>query len=173
MAQFYPQFTAGEDITADKLNSMLGLTAWKTATESVTSSTVLQNDDELFLTVEANATYVMFMFLLHDSDATAAGDIKLGFSSPASSTFAWGVHGANTSSTSSSAVTSVNMTLQTTSSTVSLGGGDSTGTTAFIGGTLVTSGTAGTFRLQWAQDTSNAVATNVRIGSYMTLKRVA
>jgi len=173
MAQFYPQFTAGEDITADKLNSMLGLTAWKTATESVTSSTTLQNDDELFLTVEANATYIMFMVLFHDSDTGAAADTKIGWSAPASATMNWGVHGANTASTSSTAVTSVNMQTRTIIEVAAFGGGDSTGTMALVGGTLVTSGTAGTFRLQWAQETSNAVATNVRAGSYLTLKRVA
>lgn len=173
MAQFYPQWTAGEDATADKLNSMLPLTAWKTATESVTSSTTLQNDDELFLTVEANATYIMDLLLLHDSDATAAGDVKIGWSAPASATMNWGVHGANTAATSSTGVTSVNMQTRIISEVAAFGGGDSTGTTALAKGVLVTAGTAGTFRLQWAQETSNAVASNVRVGSYLTLKRVA
>jgi hypothetical protein len=169
----YPDIRAGQRMTADVLRSMLPLTVTKATTESVTSSTVLQDDDELFLPVEANATYLMYMFLLHDSDATVAGDIKIGFSSPASSVWAWGVHGANTAATSNSAVTSVNMSLQTTSSTVSFGGGDSAGTTAWVSGTLVTDGTAGNLTLQWAQDTSNAVASRVRQGSYMTLIRTA
>lgn len=167
----YPDIKAGQDITADLLNSMLPLIATKDATESVTSSTTMQNDDELFVSVVANATYIVQMFLLHDS--ATAGDIKIGFSSPTDSVFAWGVHGANTTNTSSAAVSSVNMTLQTTTATVSFGGGGSTGTAAFVAGTLTTAGTAGTFRFQWAQDVSSATASNVRQGSWLSLTRVA
>ncbi|MFM9796515.1 hypothetical protein [Streptomyces turgidiscabies] len=169
----YPPIPPGTTLTSGLLTSMLPITATKTATESVTSSTTLQNDDQLAVPVEANATYEVALLLLHDSDATVAGDIKVAWTGPAGATMNWGVHGANTSAGSSTGVTSVNMQTRTIVEFASFGGGDSTGTVALVFGTLVTAGTAGTLQLQWAQETSNAVATNVRAGSRLTLTRTA
>lgn len=168
----YPTWLAGEEITADKLNSLI-TAAIKTTSEAVTSSTTLQNDDALFVSVAASATYRMDLLLLHDSDATAAADIKVGWTGPAGATMHWGVVGANTASTSSTTVPNSNMQTALITETASFGGGDSTGTTALVAGTLVTSTTAGTLQLQWAQETSNAVATNVRAGSHLVLTRIA
>lgn len=169
----YPPVYAGTIVTAAFLESMCPVTATKTATESVTSSTTLQNDDQLAAPTEVNATYEVALLLLHDSDATAAGDIKIGWTGPAGATLTWGVHGANTAQTTSTAVAAVNMQTRTIAEVAAFGGGDSTGTVALVYGTLVTAGTAGTLQLQWAQETSNAVATNVRAGSRLTLTRTA
>lgn len=169
----YPTVLAGQDITADLLNSMLPRIAWKTVSETVTSSTTLQNDNELFVPLEANATYFVHLFLLHDSDATAAGDIKFGWAALSGATMQFGVHGANTSVTSSTGVTSVNMQSRAFNEVAAFGGGDSAGTAAFAEGIIITAGTSGNLQLQWAQETSNAVATTVRVGSYLSARRLA
>lgn len=169
----YPSIPAGRRITDALLESMLPDTIVKSATESVTSSTTLQDDNELFAPVAANAVYDVFLHLLHDSDATAAGDIKIGWSGPSGATMNWGVHGANTSDTSSTTVTASNMQTRNIGETAAFGGGDSTGTTAYARGVLYTSATAGTLQLRWAQETSNAVATQVRAQSVLTVRRIA
>lgn len=168
----YPPVYAGTAVTAAFLESMLPITATKTANESVTSSTTLQNDDQLFAPVEANATYDVELRLFHDSDATVAGDIKVAWTGPAGATMNWGVHGANSAATSSTSALT-NMQTRTIAEFAAFGGGDSSGTTALVGGTLTVAGTAGTLQLQWAQETSNAVATNVRAGSRLQLRRTA
>lgn len=169
----YPLIPPGTSLTTGIMASLLADVATKTALESVTSSTALQNDDELVLPVEASAVYEMALVLFHDSDATVAGDIKIAWTGPAGAALSWGVHGANTSVTTSTGVGSVNMQTRTIAEFASFGGGDSAGTTALAFGTLTTAGTAGTLQLQWAQETSNAVATNVRAGSRLTLRRTA
>uniref|UniRef100_A0AAU2A022 Uncharacterized protein n=1 Tax=Streptomyces sp. NBC_00093 TaxID=2975649 RepID=A0AAU2A022_9ACTN len=168
----YPSIPAGRRITDALLESMLPIVVVKSAGESVTSSTTLQNDNELLAPVEANATYDVFLLLLHDSDATAAADIKVGWTGPASAALNWGVHGANSAATSSTSALT-NMQTRTIAEVAAFGGGDSSGTTALIYGTLTTAGTAGTLQLQWAQETSNGVATNVRAGSRLEVRRTA
>lgn len=168
----YPSIPAGRRITGALLESMLPLVAYKATTEPVTSSTTLQNDDDLVLSVEANATYEMDLKLFHDSDATVAGDIKIGWVGPSGATMNWGVHGANSAATSSTSALA-NMQTRVIGEVAAFGGGDSSGTVALAFGVLVTSSTAGTLQLQWAQETSNAVATNVRAGSLLKLRRIA
>ena len=169
----YPLIPAGRRITGVLLESMLPLVAYKATTEPLTSSTTLQNDDDLVLTVEADATYEMDLKLFHDSDATVAGDIKIGWVGPSGATMNWGVHGANTSIASSTNVGGVNMQTRVIGEVAAFGGGDSSGTVALAFGVLATSSTAGTMQLQWAQETSHAVATNVRAGSLLKLRRIA
>jgi hypothetical protein len=42
-----------------------------------------------------------------------------------------------------------------------------------VHGLLVVGGTAGTVKLQWAQNTSNVTATILKSGSFLVLRRVA
>lgn len=170
----YPPTPAGLKPTGDLLQLMLPQIAYKLVTESVTSSTVLQNDNDLFVPVAANSTYLMELLLLHDSDNNAAADIDISWTGPTGATMNWGVHGANINETGSSGtITATNMQTRLINEEATFGGGDSTGTTAFASGLLITSGTAGTLQLQWAQNTSNAVATNVRAGSWLKLTQAA
>lgn len=167
----YPTFLAGQTLTAALLTASQPDIVVKASTESVTSSTTFQNDDELLLSVEANATYAVELFLVHSS--ATAGDIKIQFTGPSGATFTWGAHGAEVGTTSSGAVTEVVMSSRTISEVVQLGGGASTGTIAFVRGTLITSATAGTLTLQWAQVTSSASASQVRAGSFLKARRTA
>ncbi|MFD4527862.1 hypothetical protein ACFWP7_28810 [Streptomyces sp. NPDC058470] len=166
----YPDVHAGQRVTADILRAMIPEQVTKSTTETVTSSTTLQNDDELFLSAVANATYEVEMWLLHSSGTT--GRFKGGWTVPASSTFAWGVHGAASTATTSPA-TDVLMQIRTSVENISLGGANLSGTAAYIRGTLITAGTAGTLQFQFAQVTSDAAATQVRNGSVLKIKRTA
>lgn len=167
----YPNVLAGQDITADLLNSMLPQVAYKTTGEAVTSSTTMQNDDELFVPVVASSVYLAELFLLYD--AAAAGDIKIGWTAPSGASLAWTVVGATTAETTNTSVSTLNMQTRTTSETASLGGSSSTGIGATAYGRLTVSTTAGNLQFQWAQDTSNGTATNVRAGSVLKLTRLA
>jgi len=170
----YPEILAGNRITAQLLDSMLPDIVIKPANETVTSSTTLQNDDDLFVSVEANAQYEMSLRLLHDSDNNAAADVKTGWTGPSGATMFWGGHGANVAETGTSGtITAVNMETHLINETMTFGGGDSSGTYAIIGGVLTTSSTAGTLQLQWAQNTSNPIASTVRAGSVLSVRRIA
>lgn len=147
----------------------------KTADESVTSSTTLQNDNELLLAASANCTYTFRVWIMATDATDANGDIKFGFTFPtgatchfsgkgphsllASGAFGDGEYIARNTATSGSSVATYGLT------------------TSVIGieltGLLIVGGTAGNLQLQWAQNSSDANATTVQAGSFMTLERVA
>lgn len=167
----YPSVLAGQDITADLLNSMLPQIAVKSVGEAVTSSIAQQNDNELFVPAVANATYFVELWLLHDS--AVAGDISIGWAALSGATFSWGVVGPHIGATTSSTVTDVNMQTRALNEAADLGGGGSTGTTAIAKGIFTTASTSGNIQLTWAQRVSSVTATNVRAGSFLSARRIA
>lgn len=167
----YPLIPPGTTLTTAILASLLPDVATKSAVEAVTNSITMQNDDELFVSVEANATYSVDLHLYYD--AATAGDITIGWSGPTGAAMTWGMIGAHVNETSSTTVTNVTMGVFTIAQTNDLGGGASTGTYAVVHGTLTTAGTAGTLNFRWAQRALSATATNVRAGSQLIVKRTA
>lgn len=167
----YPVIPPGTTLTSGILASLLPDVATKTAVEAVTNSITMQNDDEMFLSVEANATYDVLLHLLYDS--ATAGDITIGWSGPSGAAMTWGMIGAQVNVTSSGTVPDVTMQTRIISEVQDLGGGASTGTYAVVHGTLTTAGTAGTLNFRWAQRVVSATSTNVRAGSQLILKRTA
>ncbi len=159
---------SGAKLRASVLSSLITevrtVFARKTSDETVNNSTTLQNDDALFVAVEANAVYDFLIAIHHNSGGTP--DIKFGWTVPASTTMVWGGFIVNTAG----AFTVAANLSQT--SVVSIGGTGSDSFQAFQG-VVVTSGTAGTLQLQWAQDTLNASNTIVRAGSYLALSRTS
>lgn len=149
----------------------LGIVSWKTATETVTSSTTLQADDQLFLPVSTNARYIMDMFLIYSGAASPAGDLKLQLTGPAGATLDSANFGVNTS-----ALTAYNVVGET----LAAGSPRAIGTngagfkmTARPMGTLTTSSTSGNLALLWAQNSSSATGTVVHSGSFLRLVRVS
>lgn len=167
----YPIIPPGTTLTSAILASLLPDVATKSAVESVTNSTTMQNDDELLLAVEANATYSVDLHLFYD--AATAGDITIGWAGPSGATMNWGMIGAHVNETSSTTVTNVTMPQFTIGQTNDLGGGASVATYAVVHGTLITAGTAGNLNFRWAQRALSGTATNVRAGSQLILKRTA
>lgn len=131
----------------------------KTADESVTSSTVLQNDNHLVVALAANSTYLIELGLFHVADT--AGDTKIDLACPAGVTTLFGDQEENATA----------VDLSTTSKVLS----DSTGIVRLsqLWGIVRTAGTAGNMQLRFAQNTSSATATTMKADSYMTAKKVA
>lgn len=136
----------------------------KTADESLSSTTTLQNDDALLWAVRTGAVYIMHLWVLYNSGTTP--DFKLGFSVPAGTTMAWGWFGSDPTP----AV--VNAGPYSESSSTAAGG---IGANQWLHahGFITTAGTAGNVNFQWAQNTSDGTSTTVRAGSYGYLARVA
>jgi hypothetical protein len=166
-----PTFSTGDVPSADQVNDWFVNIEYvrKSANESVTSSTTYQDDDQLLLPVEANATYEVTVGLRYD--ATTAADIKIRIVGPSGYSFGAflsRLHPDATSSADASVVWIIG------GGTDALGGlGIGTDGAAFLQGTMITTGTAGNCQLQWAQNASSATATTLFAGSYMRLLRVS
>lgn len=156
----------------DNLNALNGFVR-KTADQSVTSSTVAVNDTHLLYTIGATGTYEFEFVLFGVSAANAAGDLAVGLSFP-TGTCSWGVQGLDPAVASSTL-----STLQAGAYSAAVSGtslqaiGLSTSeTVSRLRGELVATAT-GTLRLIWAQFASNANASTLKAGSFMTVKQVA
>lgn len=158
----------------DNLNAINGFVR-KTADESVTSSTTLQNDDHLLFSIGATGTYVMDWFLIGTSAANAAGDLNVAWTFPTASTataFGMGPDislasaGVSTGQWSANAVT-------LTSGTLYNSYGLSTFNLSIWLHTMFVFTATGTVQLQWAQNASNANASTLKAGSHATMRQVA
>ncbi len=129
----------------------------KSADESVTSSTTLQNDNHLLLPVVANATYDLFLLCVFSGSTT--GDIKFAWSVPSGTVLRWG------DQTGFSGLA--------TDTDVYSAQGSGTQVCFQIWATVVTSSTAGNVQFQWAQNTSDATATIVRANSHLKMTRIS
>lgn len=143
----------------------------KSADESVTSSTVLQDDNELQFTVVSGQSYVFQMGLLVTS-TVATGDIKVLVTNTGSGTLTWGVLGLNlaaTTGTDSAVESGRDSAIATTA--VSMGAVNGTLHNLITGSFSATAN--GTVKLQWCQDTSSATATTVKAGSWLQAVRTS
>jgi hypothetical protein len=138
--------------------------ARKTADESLSSSTTLQDDDALAWTVRASGIYRLDLWLLYISGTTP--DLKIGWSYPAGCTMKWGWLGNDTS------LSVINAAGYDQTSTPALGG-SSLDLWARIHAVVTVSATAGTLTLKWAQNTSDGGTTTVRAGSHGLMTRLA
>lgn len=144
----------------------------KSVDESVTSSVTLQDDDALLVSVPAAGTYLIDLYLYANSAADNAGDLRVGFTFPAGSLLL-GVVGLDATLASGQSGT-VNRSAGgvTSGSTFALLGVSTGYTEVRIHGVL-TATASGTFKLQWAQATLSASATNIKGGSHLIMRRVA
>ncbi len=142
----------------------------KKADESVTSSTTLQDDDELFFNMEPNLYYRVEVSL-HFFGATG-GDIKAAFSLPsnASARGSWSKLGAGASGPAAVATDTWDARDPTTARPAGATGAASSSVMLWQG--LVDSGDGGEFQVQWAQNSSSGTATTVNAMSYLTAYRV-
>lgn len=144
-------------------------TAWTTITkstdESVASSNVLQDDDELSFATVAGAVYEFEAVLVYGSPAGGGTpDFKTAFGEDSTSRGVWWSLFWSTGDLANATQQLVNLTL-------SAGGGTATGDRSYFAkGHFV--GGGGTFKLQWAQNSANANATILRAGSVLRYRRV-
>lgn len=162
--------TAEGDI--DTLQGQAYTTVLKTADESVnngTTGSTLQDDNELLFSVAASKTYQIEILLI--AEGATAADIKVAFSTPASPTHIYHSYYAPGS-----------LTLNNGTAAALLGGfGDgvggggaialdvqtSAGPVAFFHVVFVNGSNAGSFKVQWAQNSANATNTTVKAGSWL------
>lgn len=143
----------------------------KTADKSITSSTALENDDHLLLSVAANSTYIVDLMVFVDGATT--GDFRCGFDEPTGATFTWGqlaLINTATAASGSMIVSAFNEGSVSGGPTGTAGAGTKMGYR--IRGLLRTAGTAGTLQMKWAQGTSDPTATTVFTDSFMTAQKV-
>lgn len=166
---------AGEQPSAADMNRyfMQQHHALKMFDESVTNSTILQDDNELFVPVQAGTDYWVSALIIYEGPANAdGGDLRIGWSVPSGSTFDWisDSLGSNASST----VEVISRTLQNAASNPAPGTvGIGTNIACVPKGVLRVGASAGMFRFRWAQNTATSVASvRVKAGSILTLRRL-
>jgi hypothetical protein len=146
------------DLVGNMNSAIPHLLAYKSADESMTSDTTLQNDDHLFFAMAANELWSVNIGL-HVSGGNDS-NIKIAFILPSGSMMLEVFH-FNTSNAAGS--------FQWVSSGVSQNlRSNINGSFISIDGTITNAGTAGNFQLQWAQAASVAVALTVKKGSTIT-----
>lgn len=165
-----PTWVSGQVLTADDVNNwFIPLAAPKTVDESVTSSTTLQNDDQLVISnIDINTTYLFQCFLLYQGGTGGSSDLQITWAVP-TGTFlryagAFTGAGAGTSNVGSAFAASDVLNLRTQGSGVKCG--------ATYQGTLSVGSTAGSLQLRWAQVTSSGTSTTVNKQSIIILTRM-
>lgn len=168
----FKKFSVNEYLTDSDVNAFFAQqqVALKTADESVTSSTTLQDDNHLSITLQANTSYWIDLFLI--TDGATAGDIKLAVFIP-SGTFRWITNGLDAATTGTSG--DVNRRVKGGGAVVGTDvgtAGAGTSTVIPARGIVRIGATGGLTWLQWAQNASSATASRVLTGSMMRALRV-
>jgi hypothetical protein len=135
----------------------------KSADETINAVGTLQNDDVLFVPLEANAVYFAKLRLTYQSNATPG--FKFGWTFPSGTTLPqWSFTGITT-------VPAFTYGLCVSGGVSGLGG-TAADQALDAQGVIIVASTAGNLQLQWCQNTSNASNTIVRAGSEIVLTRV-
>lgn len=135
------------------------LFASKPSDQSV-NNTTLTNDTNLLVAVSATSTYTIE--LQGFFTAVNGADLKLGWTLPAGATLNWAPGPQDNTATA---------TLTSSDTDTWVGAGVTSQSFSYRG--ILTTTTAGTLRLQFAQNTSNATATVLKTGSWLKAQRVA
>ena len=135
----------------------------KSVDEPLTSSTTLQADNELTFTLSPNKKYVINGGIFATA-ATAQPDIKIAFTVGTGTTMdiAYFAQGG------SNRTAELLETSGSESDRIAIPTGNGIAIIQTFG-SVVTGTSTGTLALQWAQFSSNATATKVKQGSYMTV----
>jgi hypothetical protein len=147
----------GDVLTAADMNAWtVPLVAYRTSTQSVTSSTTLQNDNQISVSV-----YIYTM--VYRYAAANPGGMKSAFTAPAGATVTMNTYSFKNDQ---SAVIIYDGAVSTA--------GFGTGTTcsALVHGMVTVSSTAGTLQMQWCQFASSATATRMFADTHLILQRV-
>jgi hypothetical protein len=162
-------FAAGEQPTADALNAIFDVSMIrKAASESVTSSTVVQDDDDFSIELDPG-TYIVWLWC-HVSGASN-GDFKCLWANTGTMTIGRSCNGPTVGTTDRNA-TAVCM-YGTGSGTAVTYGNDGSGTATVREELMVIVDVVGTLKFQWAQGTSSATATTLSTASRMLVMSVA
>jgi hypothetical protein len=146
----------------------------KASDETVTSSTSVQDDDELFFATATAGTYA-FELTLFLSTTSQTADWKGDFTAPAGATCFFGPNDtyqlSNQWSMTSQATNP--LALKTCSDTLIWGGNNTGITGVFVRGIVIAGGTAGNFQFRWAQNSSEAVNNIVKANSFIRYRKIS
>lgn len=157
---------AGSSATSAFVNSIAPLGVIKPTDETVTSSTTLQNDNDLLAPLVASATYTFLCEVNYEGFTQGASDIKWQWSVPSGAVMRYGLVYVGTGG-------GLTETAQAGSDTVAAGtAGVGTRRTLKMSGSVVMSTTPGNIQFTWAQNSSSTTATTVHAGSMLTLFRL-
>jgi hypothetical protein len=156
----YPAFYAGQVLTASQIQALAPLEAWKTTATSRTTTTV-SIDPDLQLALAANATYDVEASIIYQG----AGGFNFGWTIPS------GASGGYTAAFSLSG-SAVGIYGYAWGTGVIAATGTGTVFGILLKGTLITGTTAGTFGLNWADDTTSDTA-QTGAGSILKARRIA
>ncbi len=169
--------TVEHQITAQDLERSAPLAIRKAVAETVTSSTTLQADDDLFFTIGVSERWAFDFYLF--VSGSSGGDISIGFIVPGTQTgFAGGIGPATTLAASAFEGDAAFHTASFATETVlgnfgvSTTGGTSAVPIHIFGHCNNGTAAAATFGLTWAQATSNATATTMHIHSLLIARRI-
>lgn len=136
---------------------------YKTVTETVNNSTVLQNDNELLFPILANEKWTFISLIIYNSSAVA--DFKLDYTIPA------GASGKFSSFNWVSSGVAGEYFIPIGSVTNAAGAAADMG--LLLSGYVANGATAGNVQFQWAQNTAEVSNTQVLLGSWILAHKVA
>ena len=158
--------TAGPTFSTDAAFDPGTVVIRKSVDESVTSSTTLQDDDELLIAVRPKLQYVVDGVVFATS-ASVTPDIKIAFTAPSGSTIDIGYVGMTGTASAQADI------LETSgSASASIPVDADKVTVILIHGTIKLDSTAGFLQLRWAQNTSNGTAVTIKEGSYLKVGEI-
>ena len=137
----------------------------KSADEVVTSSTALQADDHLTVSIPANQTYEFDIVMYVTTNNATNGGMQFTVVSPAGSTVFLSSSKTSTANVGEGIITASGATDNISSLTTTLN-------KVILKGYVANAGTAGSVTVQWAQQSSSANETRVKVGSYLKATRV-
>lgn len=175
----WADFTAGQTLTAAKLNELASyavpISATKASDTSRNTTASPSSDPELSIVLPANATYEWSADCLVSSAANAAGDFRIRMAWTNTATVTWRAMGLDISLASSTAgtVNAAGTAGDATSPTSDVTFGASTAVSApRLFGEITTGGSPVTLTVEWAQSASNANNTSLLIGSRLWARRI-
>lgn len=163
--------TGGSWVKVNTVTTTTSGDAWtqvtKPADQSIANQTILQNDADLFFATVAGAVYRVEGFVIYASPAGGGTPgMKIGLGEDATARGTINVVGQNSTNTAVSSGVSTNQT----SPGINFGTATTNRSIAMFGTHF---GNGGTFRFQWAQNTSGANPDIVRAASYLRYIKVA
>lgn len=174
----YPTWAAGDKITSAKLTAMQTQYVIAASTQSLTSSTTMQNDNELVFPLEANATYEVEVYaLFQQADATGTGDLVTDYTFPSGSSGLKQCLGPSSVAGAATGREQMEVRLAAhafgTDVDYLFGADENLDYCVWERGVITTSTTAGNFQFRWAQKVADADALTRDASSYMKVTRIA
>jgi hypothetical protein len=170
-----------QKLRASTINLLQAQLVRKGTDESVNNAstgTTLQDDNELFLTLNANTTYALSIAILAIEAAGTGIDIKMAWTQPSGATLDLATAAPHTAWNASSAALETEWAswsgeTGTTTSSINFGTTNSAKFGYHFEGSITLGANSGLLRLQWAQVNLSASNLTVKAGSRMWAQPVA